>query len=176
MISFSLQACPVEQGCLVRDLRSKSSRVDQRARPTSFYDCDYKNLKQKRFTSFTMSVLPPEVHAALASLLQGLSSPDNQIRTHAEEQLNNEWIAARPDVLLMGLVEQIQSAQEPSVWHLPSSLSLHTTHLADTVHINRHALSQQSSFVECQQRQGKRLGRRSQKSYSCYYSRPKRWP
>lgn len=66
-----------------------------------------------------MSILPPEVHAALASLLLGLSSPDNQIRTHAEEQLNNEWIAARPDVLLMGLVEQIQSAQEPSVWHLP---------------------------------------------------------
>lgn len=65
-----------------------------------------------------MSVLPPEVHAALASLLQGLSSPDNQLRTQAEEQLNNEWVAARPDVLLMGLVEQIQSAQEPSVWNL----------------------------------------------------------
>lgn len=80
-----------------------------------------------------MSILPPEVHAALASLLLGLSSPDNQIRTHAEEQLNNEWIAARPDVLLMGLVEQIQSAQEPSVWHLPSSLSIHTLHPADTV-------------------------------------------
>lgn len=66
-----------------------------------------------------MSVLPPEVHAALASLLQGLSSPDNQIRTHAEEQLNTEWIAARPDVLLMGLVEQIQSAEETSVRSLP---------------------------------------------------------
>ena len=71
-----------------------------------------------------MSVLPPEVHAALASLLQGLSSPDNQIRTQAEEQLNNEWVAARPDVLLMGLVEQIQSAQEPSVWSLFPLLTL----------------------------------------------------
>ena len=71
-----------------------------------------------------MSVLPPEVHAALASLLQGLSSPDNQIRTQAEEQLNHEWIAARPDVLLMGLVEQIQSAQDPSVWSLLSLLSI----------------------------------------------------
>ena len=68
-----------------------------------------------------MSVLPPEVHAALASLLQGLSSPDNHIRTQAEEQLNNEWVAARPDVLLMGLVEQMQSAPEPTVWHLPPS-------------------------------------------------------
>lgn len=74
-----------------------------------------------------MSILPPEVHAALAGLLQGLSSPDNQIRTHAEEQLNNEWITARPDVLLMGLVEQIQSAQDPLVWHLFSvSIAQHT--------------------------------------------------
>lgn len=123
-----------------------------------------------------MSVLPPEVHAALASLLQGLSSPDNQIRTHAEEQLNNEWIAARPDVLLMGLVEQIQSAHEPSVWYLPSSLTIHTTHLADTAPLQRLALSPQFSFVECQPRQEKRLEQRSLKSCSCYYSPPKRWP
>ena len=65
-----------------------------------------------------MSLLPLEVHTALADLLQGLSSPDNNTRTSAEEQLNNEWIAARPDVLLMGLVEQIQVAQEPSVGRL----------------------------------------------------------
>ena len=126
--------------------------------------------------TFSMSILPHEVHAALASLLQGLSSPDNQIRTHAEEQLNSEWIAARPDVLLMGLVEQIQSAQVSSVWHLPSFLSIYTPHLADPPATNRLALSQQSSFVECQQRQEKRRGPRSQKSCSCYYGRPKRWP
>ncbi|KAL8882256.1 MAG: hypothetical protein Q9198_000720 [Flavoplaca austrocitrina] len=59
-----------------------------------------------------MSVLPPEIHSALGALLQGLQSPDNSVRAQAEEQLNNEWIVARADVLLMGLVEQIQGAQE----------------------------------------------------------------
>jgi len=62
-----------------------------------------------------MSVLPPEVYAALTQLLQGLSLADNTARTFAEEQLNNEWVVARPDVLLMGLVEQIQTSQEASV-------------------------------------------------------------
>ncbi|KAF2399956.1 importin subunit beta-3 [Trichodelitschia bisporula] len=59
-----------------------------------------------------MSVLPPEVHAALAQLLQGLQAPDNVLRTQAEEQLNVDWIQPRPEVLLMGLVEQIQGADD----------------------------------------------------------------
>jgi len=29
--------------------------------------------------------------------------------------LNNDWTPNRPDMLLMGLVEQIQAAQDPSV-------------------------------------------------------------
>lgn len=62
-----------------------------------------------------MSVLPPQVHAALAQLLQALSSSDNNARSQAEEQLNTEWVAGRPGVLLMGLVEQIQGSEEPSV-------------------------------------------------------------
>ena len=62
-----------------------------------------------------MSVLPPAVGGALATLLQNLSSPDNQVRSHAEEQLNNEWFVARPDVLLMGLVEQMQHSQDAPV-------------------------------------------------------------
>lgn len=62
-----------------------------------------------------MSVLSPEIHAALAQLLQGLLSPENELRTAAERQLEVEWVAARPDVLLMGLVEQLQESQEPSV-------------------------------------------------------------
>ena len=66
-----------------------------------------------------MSLLPPEVHSNLAELLQNLSSPDNQARTLAEERLNNDWFIARPDVLLMGLVEQIQGSQEPSVRRPP---------------------------------------------------------
>lgn len=65
--------------------------------------------------SHTMSVLPAEVHTALANLLRGLQSPDNVQRTAAEQQLNEEWVAQRPEVLLMGLSEQIELAQETAV-------------------------------------------------------------
>ncbi|KAK2749664.1 hypothetical protein FQN57_005886 [Myotisia sp. PD_48] len=59
-----------------------------------------------------MSILPQEVHTALSQLLLALASPDNNVRSQAEEQLNNEWVAARPDVLLMGLAEQILAAED----------------------------------------------------------------
>lgn len=59
-----------------------------------------------------MSMLPPDVQPALSQLLRALGSPDNTLRTQAEEQLNNDWIQGRPDVLLMGLVEQIQGAED----------------------------------------------------------------
>ncbi|KAF1987616.1 putative importin beta-3 subunit [Aulographum hederae CBS 113979] len=59
-----------------------------------------------------MSILPPEVHAELHHLLQGVQSPDNVIRSQAEEQLNNGWTVPRPDTLLMGLAEQIQGSQD----------------------------------------------------------------
>ena len=62
-----------------------------------------------------MSLLPPDTHAALATLLQNLSSADNAIRTHAEERLNNEWFNKQPVVLLVGLVEQTQQSQDSSV-------------------------------------------------------------
>lgn len=62
-----------------------------------------------------MSVLPPEVHNALVQLLQALSSADNNTRAHAEERLSSEWVQVRPDVLLMGLVEQIQGSDKPQV-------------------------------------------------------------
>lgn len=62
-----------------------------------------------------MSVLPAEVHAALAQLLGGLASADNTLRTQAEEQLNNDWVTNRPDVLLMGLAEQCQGSEDAQV-------------------------------------------------------------
>ena len=62
-----------------------------------------------------MSVLPVQIGSALAELLHELSSSDNVVRASAEERLNTDWVAARPDVLLMGLVEQIQVSQEPAV-------------------------------------------------------------
>ncbi|KAL2864635.1 nuclear import receptor PSE1 [Aspergillus lucknowensis] len=59
-----------------------------------------------------MSLLPPEVHSTLSQLLRGLSTADNTVRSQAEEQLNNDWIQNRPDVLLMGLAEQIEGAED----------------------------------------------------------------
>jgi hypothetical protein len=62
-----------------------------------------------------MSLLPPDVHAELTQLLQALQSADNSIRSQAEEHLQNNWTSPRPEVLLMGLAEQIQAAPETSV-------------------------------------------------------------
>lgn len=62
-----------------------------------------------------MSVLPPEVHAELTQLLQALQSPDNNIRSQAEEHLQNSWTNTRPEVLLMGLAEQVQAASDTPI-------------------------------------------------------------
>ncbi|KAF9731375.1 hypothetical protein PMIN06_010057 [Paraphaeosphaeria minitans] len=59
-----------------------------------------------------MATLPENVHAALTNLLRGLQSSDNVERTAAEQQLNDEWLSQRPDVLLMGLSEQIDFAPD----------------------------------------------------------------
>lgn len=69
-----------------------------------------------------MSILPPEVHAELTQLLQALQSPDNNIRSQAEEHLQNSWTNTRPEILLMGLAEQIQAGSDTpvcSVLYLP---------------------------------------------------------
>ena len=62
-----------------------------------------------------MSVLPTDVQEALAQLLRDLQSADNASRSRAEEQLNSEWVAQRPDVLLMGLAEQMQGSHDDGV-------------------------------------------------------------
>lgn len=62
-----------------------------------------------------MSVLPQEVHAELAQLLDALQSSDNGVRSQAEEHLANNWTAAKPEMLLMGLVEQIQGSNDATV-------------------------------------------------------------
>ncbi|CDO95472.1 unnamed protein product [Kluyveromyces dobzhanskii CBS 2104] len=54
-----------------------------------------------------MSVLPDEVNSTLVKLLQGFASPDNSIRSAAEDALNNNWITPEHiEVLLMFLAEQ----------------------------------------------------------------------
>ncbi len=67
-----------------------------------------------------MSLLPGEVNAELAQLLQALQSPDNSVRSQAEEHLHNNWTLTRPEVLLMGLVEQIAGTGDASVREAPS--------------------------------------------------------
>lgn len=62
-----------------------------------------------------MSMLPPEVSAELTQLLQALQSPDNSIRSQAEDHLQTNWTATTPEILLMGLAEQIAGAPESSV-------------------------------------------------------------
>ncbi|KAJ5163037.1 Armadillo-like helical [Penicillium coprophilum] len=59
-----------------------------------------------------MSLLPPEIHTALSQLLRALGTPDNTVRSQAEDQLNNDWVQNRPDVLLMGLAEQLGGAAD----------------------------------------------------------------
>lgn len=65
-----------------------------------------------------MSVLPPDVHAELAQLLDALQSSDNSVRSQAEEHLANNWTTTKPEMLLMGLVEQIQGSNDATVGHL----------------------------------------------------------
>lgn len=62
-----------------------------------------------------MSLLPANIHAELSQLLQALQSPDNSIRSRAEDLLQSNWTNMRPEVLMMGLVEQIQAAPETTV-------------------------------------------------------------
>ena len=72
-------------------------------------------------------MLPAEVHAELAQLLDALQSADNGVRSQAEEHLANNWTLTRPEVLLMGLVEQIRGSNNPTVAY-PSSCILQTPH------------------------------------------------
>ncbi|KAK7202624.1 armadillo-type protein [Myxozyma melibiosi] len=62
-----------------------------------------------------MSSLPPEASTALITLLASLTSADNAVRSNAETSLNEEWIAQRFEILMVGLAEQTVVASEPSV-------------------------------------------------------------
>ncbi|KAK3313938.1 armadillo-type protein [Apodospora peruviana] len=59
-----------------------------------------------------MSILPADATAELTSLLQALQSPDNNVRSNAEDHLQNNWTNTRPEMLLMGLVEQIIASKD----------------------------------------------------------------
>ena len=76
-----------------------------------------------------MSVLPPDVHAELAQLLDALQSSDNSVRAQAEEHLTNHWTATKPEILLMGLVEQIQGSNDATVRNYPMLVALEYANL-----------------------------------------------
>ncbi|GAB7363350.1 hypothetical protein MBLNU230_g3631t1 [Neophaeotheca triangularis] len=59
-----------------------------------------------------MALLPPDAQIALQQLLQGLQSTDNTTRSQAEEQLNTQWVNQRPDMLLVGLAEQMEQSRD----------------------------------------------------------------
>lgn len=64
-----------------------------------------------------MSMLPEDVHVALAELLSALQSTDNNIRSQAEIHLADNWTVTKPEVLLMGLVEQLHCSNDATVCH-----------------------------------------------------------
>jgi hypothetical protein len=70
-----------------------------------------------------MSILPEQVLRELSELLQALQSSDNNVRSQAEEVLTTNWTNPRPEVLLMGLVEQIHTSQDVTVCALTTSIT-----------------------------------------------------
>lgn len=65
------------------------------------------------------SLLPPDLVSELSQLLDALQSADNSVRTQAEAHLETNWTTPKPEVLLMGLVEQIQGSNDPTVGNTP---------------------------------------------------------
>lgn len=62
-----------------------------------------------------MSVLAPQDQAELSQLLQALQNSNNEVRSKAEELLQTNWTEPRPEVLLMGLVEQMAASEDATV-------------------------------------------------------------
>jgi hypothetical protein len=70
---------------------------------------------QNLYPLVNMSVLASQDQAELAQLLQALQSADNNVRAQAEEHLANNWTNTKPEMLLMGLVEQIRGSTDTTV-------------------------------------------------------------
>lgn len=62
-----------------------------------------------------MPFIQQEAALALTSLLSSLKHTDNEVRTKAEASLHEQWIAHEPEMLLVGLAEQANTAQDSSV-------------------------------------------------------------
>ena len=62
-----------------------------------------------------MSLIGQQLTTALATLLKGLQSAENITRKHAEDGLQRDWVDKQPEILLMGLAEQMQGSKDLSV-------------------------------------------------------------
>lgn len=62
-----------------------------------------------------MSMLGTDTYNELTQTLQALQSPDNAIRSQAEDYLQNTWVNTRPEYLLLGLAEHISNSSDVSV-------------------------------------------------------------
>ncbi|KAJ6261803.1 Importin-5 [Drechslerella dactyloides] len=55
-----------------------------------------------------------DARLALEPLLHALISTDNAARSRAEEVLANEWVAQRPEMLMLGLADTIRTSDDPN--------------------------------------------------------------
>ncbi|QSL64408.1 hypothetical protein MERGE_001709 [Pneumocystis wakefieldiae] len=62
-----------------------------------------------------MSFIQKETALALTSLLSSLKHTDNEIRMKAEASLHEQWIAHEPEILLVGLAEQVNISEDSSL-------------------------------------------------------------
>ncbi|KAG5438294.1 hypothetical protein PCANB_002782 [Pneumocystis canis] len=62
-----------------------------------------------------MPYIRQEIALALSSLLSSLKHTDNEIRTKAEASLHEQWIPHEPEILLVGLAEQVNTSQDSSL-------------------------------------------------------------
>jgi hypothetical protein len=63
----------------------------------------------------TSSLVPPDVVSQLNQVLMNLVSNDNNLRSSAEQQLNEQWIAQQPDLLLLSLAQLGRTHEETHV-------------------------------------------------------------
>ncbi|KAG1473754.1 hypothetical protein G6F56_000773 [Rhizopus delemar] len=59
--------------------------------------------------------VPTEVLIQLNHVLTSLSSSDNEQRTAAEAQLNEQWVATQPDLLLLSLSQFVANNSDPQL-------------------------------------------------------------
>jgi len=66
-------------------------------------------------TTTVSSLVPPDVVSQLNQVLSNLVSNDNNLRSSAEKQLNEQWIAQQPDLLLLSLAQLGRTHEETHV-------------------------------------------------------------